>query len=49
MSEKLIELLMSWGIPERTATSQIEYLVGSTIPFAIWETGVFRRLCFRFL
>lgn len=38
MSEKLIELLMSWGIPERTATSQIEYLVGSTIPFAIWET-----------
>lgn len=38
MSEKLIELLMSWGISERTATSQIEYLVGSTIPFAIWET-----------
>ena len=38
MSQKLIELLMSWGIPERTATSQIEYLVGSTIPFAIWET-----------
>lgn len=38
MSEKLIELLISWGIPERTATSQIEYLVGSTIPFAIWET-----------
>ena len=38
MSENLIELLMSWGINERTATSQIEYLMGSTIPFAIWET-----------
>lgn len=38
MSEKLIELLMSWGITERTAASQIEYLAGSTIPFAIWET-----------
>lgn len=38
MSEKLIELLMSWGVTERTATSQIEYLAGSTIPFAIWET-----------
>lgn len=38
MSEKLIELLMSWGVTERLANSQIEYLVGSTIPFAIWET-----------
>lgn len=38
MSEKLIELLMSWGMTERLANSQIEYLAGSTIPFAIWET-----------
>ena len=48
MSEKLIELLMSWGIPERTATSQIEYLVGSTIPFAIWETVYTTVLATRF-
>lgn len=38
MSEKLIELLMSWGINERLATSQVEYLAGYTVPFAIWET-----------
>lgn len=38
MSEKLIELLMSWGVTERLANSQIEYLAGTTIPFALWET-----------
>ena len=29
---------MSWGINERLATSQVEYLAGYTVPFAIWET-----------
>ena len=38
MSENLIELLMSWGVEARKAASQVEYLAGSTVPFAIWET-----------
>ena len=38
MSENLINLLMSWGVEARKAASQVEYLAGSTVPFAIWET-----------
>lgn len=38
MSENLIELLMSWGVDARKAASQVEYLAGATVPFAIWET-----------
>ncbi len=38
MSENLINLLMSWGVDARKAASQVEYLAGSTVPFAIWET-----------
>ena len=36
MSETLIGLLESWGVSR--AEDQIQYLMGSTIPFAIWET-----------
>ena len=38
MSENLINLLMSWGVEARKAASQVEYLAGSTVPFAIWDT-----------
>ena len=38
MSENLINLLMSWGVEARKAASQVEYLAGATVPFAIWET-----------
>lgn len=38
MSENLIDLLISWGVDARKAASQVEYLAGSTVPFAIWET-----------
>ena len=38
MCENLIELLMSWRVEARKAASQVEYLAGSTVPFAIWET-----------
>ena len=36
MGETLIGLLESWGVSK--AAEQVEYLMGSTIPFAIWET-----------
>ena len=38
MSENLIDLLISWGVDARKAASQVEYLAGATVPFAIWET-----------
>ena len=36
MSEKLIQLLESWDVSK--AAEQVEYLMGTTIPYAIWET-----------
>lgn len=38
MSENLVDLLISWGVDARKAASQVEYLAGATVPFAIWET-----------
>lgn len=36
MTESLIALFESWGISK--AANQVQFLMGSTIPFAIWET-----------
>lgn len=36
MAESLITLLESWGVNK--AATQVEFLMGGTIPYAIWET-----------
>ena len=45
MSEKLIELLMSWGINERLATSQVEYLQDIRSPLPSGRLSILR--CWR--